>query len=271
MPLTQEDTEQIVRFAKKEPCTINDIAQLLGRSWVTADSYVNQVAERTGLVSIKVFRKGSHGALKLVYYNYSESLSGEGIREELYEQIRSARGKEGFNFFEVFQFAPKKRSKAYSVKAGNVSQDRLGQLFARAEGAVYCFSGNLSFLDKKGILLLEKLLKRKVRVKILCRVDAATLNALSSLARLLKNFPDYLEIRHCYQPLRGFIIDDAFCRFKNDELPHREGELEKNMRIYYELSDEEWIGWLQQVFWALWRTSLDQKERVERFKQLRPA
>lgn len=277
MALTQKDIDRIIKFVKTEPRTIQDISRLIARSWVTADSYVQQVKERTGMVNIKTFRKGSQGALKLVYYNYAESLTGDDVREELYDHIRGARQKQDFDFFEIFQFVSDKKKKVfydeYEEDQPSPSQ-KLVQLLRQTESSLLCFSGNMSFINtregKTGILdVFEELVKRKVRIKVLCRVNVASLNNISKLSALLKKHPGYIEIRHRYQPLRGFIIDDDIARFKNDETlqNYKEGELNKDMHIFYEIYDGEWISWLQKVFWNLYRPSIDYNTRVKQFER----
>ena len=88
MALTQKETDDIIKFVKQEPRTIQDISKLIGRSWVTTDSYAAQIKERTGLVNIKTFRKGSQGALKIAFYNHKESSVGDDVKEELLSHIK---------------------------------------------------------------------------------------------------------------------------------------------------------------------------------------
>jgi len=121
-------------------------------------------------------------------------------------------------------------------------------------------SGNLSFLKLKEnkiavIDVIEELLKRKVRMYFLCRINIATMKNLEKLCFLMEKYPDLIEIKHCYQPLRGFIIDETLVSFKSDEKVefYKRGELNKNLKIYYEITDPEWIAWLQKVFWNLFR------------------
>ena len=86
----------------------------------------------------------------------------------------------------------------------------------------------------------------------------------------MAKYPDFIEIRTCYQPLRGFIIDDKLARFKNEEklATYKQGELNKDTMIMYELYDEEWIGWLQKVFWNMFRFSTDSTTRIKEFKKI---
>lgn len=70
MKLGQEEINNITSFVKKEPRTINDVAKFIGKSWVTTNKYLEKIKNMTGLICIKTFRKGTQGALKLVYYNH---------------------------------------------------------------------------------------------------------------------------------------------------------------------------------------------------------
>lgn len=278
MALTPEESERIIAFVRQEPRTVLDVAHLLGKSWLTADSYVRQVKERTGLVSVKVFRPGSPGALKLVYYNHAESLTGDDVRQELYQQIKAGRRKQDFDFFEVFQFIPEQGKKALAEEyadEGSPSKLPLAPFLSRAEHTLSCFSGNMSFLPrkegKKSITdVFAELLERKVRIRVLCRLNVATLANIARISHLLKRYPELIEIRHCYQPLRGYIVDDRVARFKSEETlqQYRAGELRKNTRVFYEITDTEWVGWLQKVFWNLYRTSIDYKAREEQLSRI---
>ncbi len=273
MPLQEEQTKQIVSFVKKEPRTVQDIAQLLGKSWLTADSYVKQIKERTGLINIKTFRKGTQGALKLVFYNYSDSLATDDVKEELYQLIKSGRRKTDFDFMDIFQFVPQEKKKVISQVMSVKESVHFASLLKQAKSNIYFFSGNLSFLNlrERGtsmIEVIEELLGRKIRLKIICRVDAASINNLAKLDMLLKKFPDLIEIRHSYQPLRGFIVDDSLARFSSEALVehYKEGELQKDIKFFYEIFDSEWIDWLQKVFWNIFRFSIDHNVRLNEIR-----
>ncbi len=277
MTLSQKETDQIVRFVKKEPKTIQEISKLINKSWVTTDAYVQKIKESTGLISLRIFRPGTQGALKVVYYNFAESMSGDSVKEGLFEQIKASREKNDFDFFEVFQFVPddKKRVFYEEFEEKNISTNQhLVPLHRQAQRTIYSFSGNLSFINViedgvKMTAVFEELLKKKIMIKIICRVTIASMNNLAKIMPLLKKYPEYIEIRHCFTPLRGFIIDDSIARFKNDESLklYKAGELPKNMRIFYEVFDKEWISWMQQVFWNLFRPSLDYDQRLKQLKR----
>ncbi len=277
MALNEDNTKLIIDLVKKEPRTIQDISKVIKKSWLTADSYVKQVKERTGLIDIKTFRAGTQGALKLVYYNHKDALLTNDLKEELYHKIKNGRYKPDFDFMELFQFIPENKKKCYSeayVEDVPYSKDII-DLHQGVQKQLYCFSGNLSFLNikKNNISLFEvweELLKRKVRINILCRINLASLSNFDKIIPLFMKYPELIEIHHCYQPLRGFVVDDKLSLFRYGERveSYRKGELAQNIRIIYEIYDQEWITWLQKVFWNLFRYSIDYQSRIKEIKSI---
>ncbi len=81
MVLDDKTVKKIVDFVKPEPRTVQEISKNIKKSWLTTDSYVKQIKERTGLISIKTFRAGTQGALKLVFYSNPNSLQGDDVRQ----------------------------------------------------------------------------------------------------------------------------------------------------------------------------------------------
>ena len=79
-----------------------------------------------------------------------------------------------------------------------------------------------------------------------------------------------IEIRHSYQPLRGFLIDDSVGRFKDEEQLklYRGEELKNNTRIFYEIYDPEWISWLEKCFWSIFRSSIDYSTRLREIQKI---
>jgi uncharacterized protein (DUF1697 family) len=271
--LDDKGIKQVIDFVKKEPRTVQDVSKLIGRSWVTTDSYLNKIKDSTGLIAIKTFRKGSQGALKIVYHTSTESSKCDELKTILSNQIMHGRFKGDFDFMEVFQFIDNKKKMAFidEQKEGVISgkEDIIG-LFKQATNKVYIFSGNVSFLSSKQgkikiINSLEDMLKRGILVKILCRVNLASIFNLNNLNRLILKYPGLLEIKHSYQPLRGMIIDDKIARFRDEEQVkfYKKGELDKNQIIFYEIHDEEWILWLQNVFWSKFRNSISSESRMK--------
>ncbi len=275
MVLKESEIKRITNFVKTEPRTVQEISKLIKKSWVTTDSYVKQIKENTGLIGIKNFRKGTKAALKIVYYNHNESLASDDLKEDLFHKIKKGRNKSDFDFMDIFQFIPPKRKQAFTEDLDKENISNTISFYRKAIRNVYCYSGNLSFINlkekNKSILsIFKELLERKVNIKVLCRINMASLANLNKLNPLISNYPGLIEIRHCYQPLRGVIIDDSIARFKDEEKisKYRKGELNKNLRIIYEIKDPEWISWLQKVFWNMFRFSIDYDQRIRELKKI---
>ncbi|MBN2141970.1 hypothetical protein JW711_01450 [Candidatus Woesearchaeota archaeon] len=268
MALGEEEAGLILKFVKKEPRTVQEVSKVIGRSWVTTDTYLKQLKDRTGLVSIKTFRKGTQAALKIVFYNYSESVSSDDVNEELFAKIRAGRAKSDFDFLDIYQYAKRKRA---VVEHGTESPKGLIAALRSAQESFLSFSGNLSFLNLNGVLEeLESALKRKVSVKIICRINFASLRNFISLQKLIQRYPDFIEVRHTYQPLRGSIVDGKWVRFKQAEKAsdYKKGELSVDTFIFYEIRDEELVSWLEKVFWSMFRVSMDAGSRMKELKRI---
>lgn len=274
MALTGDERRAVLTYLS-EPRTIQDIARLLGRSWVTAEKYMQQLRTETGTIGIKTFRQGTQGALKIVYLANPDPHEDE-VKENLFHFIHAGRRKQDFDFLELYQFVPDDKKSAHIQQYDtneDVAADLIAKTIANAEKSVLLFSGNLSFLNTKNKIMLqtlEDLIKRKVQVKILARINIASLGNLHLLLPLLKKYPHLIEIRHRFQPLRGSIVDEKIALFRTEETIdlYKEHELEKNTQIFYELYDSEWVVWLQKVFWNLYRASIDYELRVKELRNI---
>lgn len=143
-----------------------------------------------------------------------------------------------------------------------------------ANRQILFFSGNLTFInyayhDKKIQNILEEIGREKIASKILTRVELAGIKNIENVLSMNKRMGvDVVEIRHCYQPLRATIVDDKVAMFKEvlDPSKYAKGELKQKLHIFYYLYDEDWIEWLQKIFWYLFRNSIDAKKRIEELK-----
>ncbi|MBU2590034.1 MAG: hypothetical protein KKA65_05060 [Nanoarchaeota archaeon] len=278
MVLKEQDIKKIVSFVKAEPKTIQEVSKLIKKSWLTADSYVKQIKEQTGQIDIKVFRKGTQGALKIVFYNHAGSMHTDDLKENFFNQIKVGRWKDDFDFMEIYQYILEDKKKVFSEEFNESllpENQNLISSMRKAKNHIYFFSGNLSFTNieengEKVLSVMEELLKRKVQFKILTRITVTSIKNINQLLLLIKKYPNLIEIRHCYQPLRGLIIDDDFAQFKVEEYLHKYklNEIEKNKRIFYEIHDKEWIAWLQKVFWNLFRFSIEYDTRIKELKKI---
>jgi len=270
---SKKEQDLIIEYVKKEPRLIQDIALHIGKSWVTAESYVDKVVKDTGLLNVKVFRPGTKGAVKVVFWNYSERSQAGDMQKRLFDKVNLYWNKKDFDPLEVFQWVdPKKRNSAieYYDESGFSKESKIGRFLLKANEEVLCFSGNLSFINvvegKSCVLnVLKELLERGVVIKVICRIDLASMKNINELSKLINKYPKQLEIRHCRQPVRGFVVDGSIARLKSElqQEDYRPKELTKNARAIYEFSDTAWVDWLKGCFWHLFRNSIGYQERVE--------
>ena len=278
MALNAEIRQTILSFVRKEPRTIQDIALYIKKSWVTADRYVEKIIEETGLIQLKIFRGGTRGALKIVYWNYEESASVSELHEELYDRIKVGRAKTDFDPLSIFEHIPQEKKRAQSELITDTRvQHMLGLSAAlkQTSESLLFFSGNLSWLQlKEGktslLSVVEELLARGVHIKIICRVDIGTRRNLEKLKPLLNTYGHLLELRHKSQPLRGFIRDGNFVRLKEEKKvsDYKESELHGDVRIIYEFWDDAWTQWLTQVFWNVYRKASNMESRMKELEAI---
>jgi len=280
MVMNKEVQQKILDFVYNKPRTVQEISHIIGKNWRTADTYIEKISQETGLITGRTFRGGTRGALKIVYWNNVEKISSNQFQERLTKQIEASRAQSDFSPLDIYQYVPDTKKRAFSeiVEEETVSktQDIIG-LFAKAERQILYFSGNMSFLDlkekKKSILdIFEEAAKRGVSIKVIARIDIASLDNFKKMMEINhKVGKDAIEIRHAVQPLRGFIIDDREVRLKEEKNPdkYKKGELKNKMRLFYEIYDEEWVAWLQKIFWNYFRTSIDAKIRVKDLEMIK--
>ena len=283
--LDPKTINNIKDFVYLRPRTIQEIAQHIKRNWRTADKYVNQIAEDTGVLSVRTFRKGTRGALKIVYWSnivyWSDRELSEDVtfQDRLYRKIESGRKKEDFDPFDIYQHVDKNKRDSFMESFDDPlisKQQDITNFLRQAERQVLVFSGNISWINivenKLRVLdIVEELIKRKVRFRVLSRVDLASVTNLEKIKRLNSNFgEDFFEVRHCVQPLRCFIIDNKVARLKHvmSKETYKKGELKKDTRIFYNIYDDEWIAWLQKVFWNMFRTAVPADKRLDNFEEI---
>jgi len=278
MRLTDKEIEKIIDSVKTEPMTVQEISRLIKKSWVTTDKYLQYIKEKTGLINIKTFRKGTQAALKIVYYVEKTNPSTDKIKEALYNKISNSNFESEFDFMEVFQFIPDEKKKAYHEtynKKSLLKDKRVIELTGSAAAHLYILSGNMSYLRvyDRGVPLLnvmEKLLQRGVFIKIITRINVSSLSNINQIKHLLVKYPSLIEIRHRYQPLRGFIIDGKIARFKTDETVsnYKKGELAENTRIFFEIYDKDWLNWLERVFYSMYNSSISYEARIKEINNI---
>ncbi|MEM5773273.1 MAG: hypothetical protein QXL86_03585, partial [Candidatus Aenigmatarchaeota archaeon] len=219
--LKEEVIQKINEFVAKQPRSIQEIAELLNCSWITADRYVEFISKKYGAISVKVFRKGTRGALKIVYPTPFQALNTSIAQQSLFDRIMVGRRKEDFKPFEIFLYAKKKKFIVEKKKHENeaVEIDIVKHL-SLAENQLLIFSGNLSFINivdkgKKVLDVLKDLASKGVIIKILARVEIPSIENISKVLAINKALgKNLIEIRHSEQPLRGEIIDNKLVRLR---------------------------------------------------------
>lgn len=274
MVLDKETIKIINDFVKKRPRSIQEIADKIDKSWRTADRYVKKISEEEGTLGIHKFRGGTRGALKIVYWRTSDELKSSRHQERLWQKIRNGRTKVDFSPFDIFECVNKDKRNAFleQQKEENVeaNHDIIGTL-REAKNSILIFSGNLSWstLQQNGNKVrdvFKELAKKDINIKILSRVDITSMKNVE----LMQNINDEIKkerinIRHCEHPIRGIIIDDKLTQLKEMKDPsnYKDNEIDKKTYIFYEIYDEEWIEWLKNVFWKLYRNGIPAKSRLE--------
>ena len=272
--LTKELTDTITDFVRQKPRTVQEIAHLLQKNWRTADRYVDTITSETGLLATRTFREGTRGALKIVFWNAIDHAKGSAYQDRLLQRILHGKHKEDFSPFDIYQFIPADKREAYLEKNEYPDNKNISNnlLVKKARQQVLYLSGNLSWLDKQPEMLttLEELSHKKISTKILTRIDVTSQEKAQQLLAINKRVGwDALHIRHCEQPLRAMIVDETVASIKEVLSPHHHRELTKNTFIFYRITDEHWIGWLQKVFWHLWAQSVDATARIDALKTLK--
>jgi len=273
--LNQKIIKKINDYVYIKPRTIQEISLLINKNWRTANSYIEKIKQEQGTISIRIFREGTRGALKIVYWNSIEKIHSSQFQERLFQQISTGKHKEDFSPSEIYQYIDKNKKSAQILNEKSYYSKENFQDYQNflksTQQQILLFSGNLSFLNlsykNKNILqTIEDLAKNNISIKILTRVELPGIenikNTLSINEKLGKNL---IEIHHCFQPLRCTIIDSKIARIKEVKDPkvYPVDELKEKLTILYTIHDEEWIEWLQKVFFNLFRKSISAEKRIE--------
>ena len=270
--------KKIEDFVYSKPRSIQEIAEHINKNWRTADRYVDAISKDFGTIATRVFRGGTRGALKVVYWSSIEKASSSIFQEKLEKDILEEKEKDNFSGFDIFQHIPDKDKKAKIEKARDenlTDLKEIADILRRAEKQVLVFSGNLSFInlknnDKDLFRLFEGLVKRKVNIKVICRVDLAGKENIERMLSLnFKYGKEMVEIRHREQPLRAMVIDNKIFRIK--EVKDSTGkihELNEKIFIFYTIKSKEWAEWISRIFWKMFSSSISAQKRIEEMKKI---
>lgn len=279
--LDSKIAKKINDFVYQKPRTIQEISLLIKKNWRTADRYVNQIAKEHGTLSIRTFREGTRGALKIVFWNNIERIHSTEFQQRLFEQIRSGVRKSDFSPSEIYQYVDEKKKHARILTDEQYNSKENFEDYANrlksASSQVLFFSGNLTFSniswhDKKILKIIEGLAEKNVPSKILTRVEVPGIENVKNILAINERIgKEMIEVRHCFHPLRTTIVDNKIATFKEvkDPKDYVGEELKKRTTILYYIYDEDWIEWLQKVFWNLFRVSVPAKKRIEDIENMK--
>ena len=278
--LDAQIVRKIEEFVYAKPRSIQEIAKHIDKNWRTADRYVEEIIEEYGTMDKRVFREGTRGALKIIYWASVEKASNNSFQEELEQRIFDGTKKEDFSSFDIFQHISNPRKSVWigtaedESKAGRLSEFR--DLLLSAKKQVLFFSGNLSFInfddgEVNVFEVLEELVKKEISIKVLCRVDIVGKKNIEKMLSLnFKYGRDLIEIRHREQPLRVTIIDNKVINLKEVKFPsERKKELDKKTFIFYTIKDGDWSEWLSKIFWKMFSKSIGSQKRLEEIGKLK--
>lgn len=277
--LTAQEIKKIEEFVYSKPRSIQEIAEHIKKNWRTADRYIQEIENSFGTITTRVFRGGTRGALKIVYWASVEKISNSVFQEKLEEEMIKAKRKEDFSAFDIFEHVADKNKKAHiSKNLADESEniEELAEMLNKAEKQVLIFSGNLSFVNLKNkkhdmMKVMENLVKRGIDIKIISRIDLAGKENIEKMLSLNYKFgKEVVEIHHNEHPIRAFIVDKKVFRIKEVKEPTgRINELNKKVLIFYTIRDKEWTEWLSKIFWKKFSQSTSAIRRIEELDKLR--
>lgn len=276
MAISLATVKKINKFVYERPRTVQEIAKLIRRNWRTADSYVQQISSQMGTISLRTLRKGTRGAVKVVYWNNTDSVNVTQAQEMLMKRLEVGRTKRDFSPFDIYQYVDKKKRSSFFEDQFeeniNVKQDLIGSL-RQAKKQVFIFSGNFSWADlvqekKKLIEIFEELAEKGIYINILANIDMGSVGNIRKILGINTLVgKDMIEVRHCEQPLRAFVVDNKFAKLKEIKDPKEyDSAKKKKTYIFYEIHDNAWIDWLQKIFWKFFSSSIPAKKRIENLK-----
>jgi len=271
--------KQIENFVYSKPRSIQEIAININKNWRTADRYVKEIQENFGTLGIRTFREGTRGALKIVYWASLDKVSHSVFQEQLEKNILNSKIKEEFSPFDIFQHVSDKNKKARIEQAVNeesTSLNAISNLLKQTEKQLIIFSGNLSFINLKDkthdiLKILEELVQKEVKIKIVTRVDFEGKNNIEKILSLNHKYrKENIEIKHAEQPLRAIIFDDKIISLKEIKSPTGKiNELNEQMFLFYEINDKEWTEWLTKIFWKIFNSSIDANKRMDELNKIK--
>jgi len=277
MVLDKDTREEIKEFIRQKPRTVQEVSQKVGRSWRTADRYLEKMENEEGYIARRTFRKGTRGALKIAYWNNINSFSSSKVQEQLLRKIESGREKEDFSPFDIYQCAEDEERKAFMEKQSEENVEAKHDIFTllrQAQDRIMFFSGDLSWVNlthrgEESLEVFRELSNDGVNLFFLGRVDTGSMKNAEKMFDFKKSLrDDNIKIRHSEQPLRAFIVDDKLVQLKEMRKSEKKDSSSKKY-LFYEIGDEKWVKWLQKVFWKLYRGSMPGEKRIEDLRTIK--
>jgi hypothetical protein len=200
------------------------------------------------------------------------------FQAELEESIMRGRTKYDFSGFDIFQHAEKKEAliKRQEEEYKINRLVKFKEILMKAEKQILFFSGNLSFInlddDEINVFeVLEKLIRKGISIKVVCRVDIAGRDNLKKLLSLNHKYGrELIEIHHREQPLRVSIIDNKLFDMKEiKEHTGKDKELKVKTHIFYTIMDREWVEWISRIFWKMFNSSIDAGIRMKEMDKIK--
>lgn len=270
--MDSETRQKILDLVHSRPRAIAEIAYEINKNWRTADRYV-EILNSEDLIKIHVFRKGGRGALKIAYWPTSITETPSAVKNFLFQKILNGRKKEDFSALDIIQHIPDKKREIYVMKKeydnSKKNVDNFFKFIKEATSEILFFSGNLSFTQKgnryKEILdVFEEKTKEGINIFILTRTEPQNEKIIKEILQLnKKGHKGKIEIRYAYQPLRCTIIDDKEARIKEEFSKYDESYKNKEEIHLYVIKDPDWIQWVIDVFWQIWRSSIEAEKRLK--------
>jgi hypothetical protein len=274
--LDNDTVSKIESFVHKQPRSMDEIAKHVGKNWRTADRYVEEIIKDHNTLATRIFRPGSRGALKVVFWNNPEKSSKSVFQEKLEEEILRAKSKEDFSQFDIYQYVPEGNKHASIEPASSENATDLlqvAEIMRNTKKQFLIFSGNISFVNfhNKEIDLysiLDDMVKRNVSIRIICRVDLVSRSNVEKILALnFKHGKQLIEVHHREHSLRCMISDGKVIRMKESKEPTGKiNELDKKVFIFYTIKDKEWAEWLSRVFWKMFNATIDASSRLKELK-----
>lgn len=273
--LTTELIKKINDFVYSKPRTVDELAKHINKNWRTANRYAERISEQQGTISMRTFREGTRGALKIVFWNNIEKIHATNFQEKLFARIESARGKEEFSPFDIYQHVDENKKSAFMEQQEDESSTAINKdipnLLRATEKQILLFSGSLSWANLrqnhfKTIDIFEELAKRNIPIKAIANIDLASISNVKKFLAINERLgKEMIEVRHREQPLRAVVIDNKFARFKEIKTPSYR---KKKTFIFYGIYDKEWIEWVQKIFWNMFSTAIPAEKRLKELETI---